>query len=1081
MVTTMRHYVIGILLFISVGLHAQGVWPYQINGNLPKTTLWVLGTDTVPLSPKYGLGKWYNAAGLIGALGDRDWTKLDGSIPPIATDSIKRSGYTKWDGIEQTEAVQIEVLKEGILEYDGGIGLAGRIFSKVRPLQQNQSNVDFNFSVESSNAGHVARNNDIMWMGWNMSPGGVRTSGSGTAFGISFENHYATSATTLYNEFHLVFIDSSGTTVKPITFFLDKGDYNSWLGAFHVPTFEMRPPLSNDPYFLINTAGTQSLMRFLAPSTTNGVEFYIDPTNSQLTISNYGMTNPSSLSCDTYTKAVFNKLYRVTSTGNTAVSVAGNDSDGGFTNVTIGPGLDLNSGSLDVDVTEFTATHSFYEVGTTVNPNHIDDAMFHGAGNVGIGSSSPGNRLTIASASDDAIPTLGTNSGKVGIFRNSGIGSADLYGMIMGQLGTGDFYQQVQRVDGSAQAYNLLLQPSGGSVGIGLNTSPSKPLHVLGEARITGSGGTATTITGRDAEEDLTDVGTGWGIDLTSGNLIVDSSEVATQYDLTTIGDTDDQDLANASDATSHTVSIEDGDGTFKVAEGTGITLTTSGTAQDGIVTIATTVVDTDTDDQTLSYNTSTDVLTISEGNSVDLSELMPEIQESGAGEVTDATHFNFLQGLDNAADGTGGAISIDISEYSTDGTIEEDELLFAYDPSGTNHELIDVNSLPYLTAEVDGSTTNELQTLSGTGTASAYTVTLSNSGGSLKLNEGGGIEFITPVNGLNSEITIEAVDQDETNELQTISASGTTTTYGINLSDGGGTVNLVEGTGVTIDRTGNDLTINSSGGSDHDWYEEGTTTPPNAITDNMFTQAAEVGIGTTTPDFQLDIESNTANVMINDLNGGSGNQLIIRTDVSADGTDVFGGISFQYTDASSVDAWDIEAFRRENDVNNSTLYIRANENTDADVFVSEKNVNFSANTTESHNAFNAGLAFTQTADISTSGDLELDRSYHTINITGGVAGDTIKLPEVASTSDNWDPALTATQCQVGQIYVITNFKTGGVNLVVAAFNPSSGNSDLINSQTNITTNSFINLAPNSSVTLRCVRLASGVGYWYTY
>ncbi|WP_206688994.1 hypothetical protein, partial [Streptococcus pseudopneumoniae] len=28
---------------------------------------------------------------------------------------------------------------------------------------------------------------------------------------------------------------------------------------------------------------------------------------------------------------------------------------------------------------------------------------------------------------------------------------------------------------------------------------------------------------------------TGWGIDLTSGNLVVDSSQVATQYDLTTV------------------------------------------------------------------------------------------------------------------------------------------------------------------------------------------------------------------------------------------------------------------------------------------------------------------------------------------------------------------------------------------------------------------------------------------------------------------------------------------------------------------------------------------------------------------
>ncbi|MEM6316046.1 MAG: tail fiber domain-containing protein [Bacteroidota bacterium] len=40
----------------------------------------------------------------------------------------------------------------------------------------------------------------------------------------------------------------------------------------------------------------------------------------------------------------------------------------------------------------------------------------------------------------------------------------------------------------------------------------------------------------------------------------------------------------------------------------------------------------------------------------------------------------------------------------------------------------------------------------------------------------------------------------------------------------------------------------------DHDWYEQGTTTEPNSINDNIFTQG-NVGIGTTTPSQKLDVQ----------------------------------------------------------------------------------------------------------------------------------------------------------------------------------------------------------------------------------
>jgi hypothetical protein len=106
------------------------------------------------------------------------------------------------------------------------------------------------------------------------------------------------------------------------------------------------------------------------------------------------------------------------------------------------------------------------------------------SGNVGIGTTSPGNRLAILGADETTNPTLGTNAGKFGIFNGVGAGT---YGMIMGVINNGNSYLQVQRIDSTATAYNLLLQPSGGSVGIGIATSnPGYKLEVNGTGYFTG-------------------------------------------------------------------------------------------------------------------------------------------------------------------------------------------------------------------------------------------------------------------------------------------------------------------------------------------------------------------------------------------------------------------------------------------------------------------------------------------------------------------------------------------------------------------------------------------------------------------
>ena len=105
-------------------------------------------------------------------------------------------------------------------------------------------------------------------------------------------------------------------------------------------------------------------------------------------------------------------------------------------------------------------------------------------GKVGIGYDLPGQKLQIAEGANYSPPGLGGSAAHFGIFKiDSGIPK---YGMITGVESSGKVWQQVQRVDSTATAYNLMLQPSGGNIEIGTNTnmgfagqtSPNTPIHV---------------------------------------------------------------------------------------------------------------------------------------------------------------------------------------------------------------------------------------------------------------------------------------------------------------------------------------------------------------------------------------------------------------------------------------------------------------------------------------------------------------------------------------------------------------------------------------------------------------------------
>ncbi|MDA8928883.1 tail fiber domain-containing protein [Gammaproteobacteria bacterium] len=88
-------------------------------------------------------------------------------------------------------------------------------------------------------------------------------------------------------------------------------------------------------------------------------------------------------------------------------------------------------------------------------------------GNVGIGTSAPGQLLTVATSTNYDPPGLGNSNATFSVLKKDNAAGGN-YGIITGISTDGNVWSQVQRTDGTATAYNLYLQPSGGSVGIGI-------------------------------------------------------------------------------------------------------------------------------------------------------------------------------------------------------------------------------------------------------------------------------------------------------------------------------------------------------------------------------------------------------------------------------------------------------------------------------------------------------------------------------------------------------------------------------------------------------------------------------------
>jgi hypothetical protein len=97
------------------------------------------------------------------------------------------------------------------------------------------------------------------------------------------------------------------------------------------------------------------------------------------------------------------------------------------------------------------------------------------SGNVGIGTSNISARLNVQASANFENATLGTATGTMGYLSANGA-----YGMYIGIGNSGNTWIQSQRNDGSTDAYNLLLNPQGGNVGIACIPASNVRLRIRG-------------------------------------------------------------------------------------------------------------------------------------------------------------------------------------------------------------------------------------------------------------------------------------------------------------------------------------------------------------------------------------------------------------------------------------------------------------------------------------------------------------------------------------------------------------------------------------------------------------------------
>jgi len=202
----------------------------------------------------------------------------------------------------------------------------------------------------------------------------------------------------------------------------------------------------------------------------------------------------------------------------------------------------------------------------------------------------------------------------------------------------------------------------------------------------------------------------------------------------------------------------------------------------------------------TITTNAGTDAITIT--NSAP--DQTVSLTEGGIVDIT-GTYPNFtITATETDGSTTNEAWTVDGDAGDTE-VISNQTLLFAGAGIASTSYNATSNTLTITATEVDGSTTNELQTITNSSDATSHTVTLSNSGGTVQFIEGTGITLTTGGTGSAGTVTIASTITDT--DTQDLSIDSTTV-GGIERF----TISLTNSPSVSFDVTNTVGTVTSVG-----------------------------------------------------------------------------------------------------------------------------------------------------------------------------------------------------------------------------------------------------------------------------
>jgi hypothetical protein len=127
---------------------------------------------------------------------------------------------------------------------------------------------------------------------------------------------------------------------------------------------------------------------------------------------------------------------------------------------------------------QYAGTHAWFNSGFGTAGNLISETQamtLDASSNLLVGTTTARNRLTVVSGAGSNPPALGSNGGVTYVG-----GDNALYGLLTGVSTSGYSWMQAQRVDGTATAYDIVMQSAGGNLLVGTMSVANSSKQTIG-------------------------------------------------------------------------------------------------------------------------------------------------------------------------------------------------------------------------------------------------------------------------------------------------------------------------------------------------------------------------------------------------------------------------------------------------------------------------------------------------------------------------------------------------------------------------------------------------------------------------